>query len=225
MEVYQPPSKNSIWANGESQIVEPAAAVEHQVVPEVAVPEDESDNEYQVISKKPKVAAETTAASAPAPATAQPPTAEKPTTETDTGAVDAGEAMEDVQEAPAAEQGPVSDVDWLRSRTNRVLELVEDDEDPTASVSAPQAPALQPHTAAEAVPVVVEAQPEQPQHEAEQPQEAAPEEEDKIRETGRLYLRNLHYEVTEDEIREQFSKHGPLEEVSNYLFFLTPPMQ
>ncbi|EOA91226.1 Multiple RNA-binding domain-containing protein 1 [Exserohilum turcicum] len=209
LEVYQPPSKTNIWANGDSQIAEATVAAADQAVPEVAVPEQESDNEYQVISKKPKVAAEPTAT----PASAPHPTDEEPTAEPEAVAADTSEAMEDVQEAPAAEQEPVSDMDWLRSRTNRVLELVEDDEEPAANASASQAPAPQPPVAAEESRQEVEAQQEPSQPPAEQPNDAAPDEEDRIRETGRLYLRNLHYEVTEDEIRDQFSKHGALEEV------------
>lgn len=180
------------------------------------MPEQESDNEYQVISKKPKVAAEPTAT----PASAPHPTDEEPTAEPEAVAADTSEAMEDVQEAPAAEQEPVSDMDWLRSRTNRVLELVEDDEEPAANASASQAPAPQPPVAAEESRQEVEAQQEPSQPPAEQPNDAAPDEEDRIRETGRLYLRNLHYEVTEDEIRDQFSKHGALEEVSTAILFL-----
>lgn len=178
------------------------------------MPEEESDDEYQVISKKPKVAAEPTATPAPA----QPSPTEEPAKDPVDAVVDTDEAMEDVQEAPIAEQGPVSDMDWLRSRTNRVLELIEDDEVPAANVPASQAPAPQPPRAVEDSAEEVEAQPSPPQPTAEQPETAAPDEEDKIRETGRLYLRNLHYEVTEDEIREQFSKHGALEEVSRHFF-------
>lgn len=217
LEVYQPPSKTKIWANGESHVYE-ANAAEGTAVPEIAVPEEESDDEYQVISKKPKVAVEPTATPAPA----QPSSAEEPAKDPVDAVVDTGEAMEDVQEAPTAEQGPVSDMDWLRSRTNRVLELVEDDEVPAANIPTSQAPASQPPRAAEDSADVVEAQSEPAQPTAEHPESAAPDEEDKIRETGRLYLRNLHYEVTEDEIREQFSKHGALEEVSSFFFHSEP---
>jgi multiple RNA-binding domain-containing protein 1 len=213
LEVYQPPSKNSIWANGNGQVGEAPVAAADEAVPEVAVPEDESDDEYQVISKKPRVSAE------PASIAAQPHTAAPPpvdTIKTD-GAktADPGEPMEDIQEAPAAEQGPVSDADWLRSRTNRVLELVEDDEESSINAPAPAAsvPTPQAHVDEQVSPEAVETEPV-PQQQAEaQVDDAAPSEEDKIRETGRLYLRNLHFEVTEDELREQFSKHGSLEEV------------
>jgi multiple RNA-binding domain-containing protein 1 len=210
LEVYQPPSKTSIWANGDTQLNEAPAFAAEETVPEVVVPEDESDDEYQVISKKPKIAEEP----ATTPAAPQTTAAESSVTEIQLETADGGDAMEDVQGAPAVEQGPVSDADWLRSRTNRVLELIEDDEAPSATAIVPQAPAPQPHVPAQSSPDVVESQPEpKPSAEEQADTAAAPDEEDKIRETGRLYLRNLHYEVTEDEIREQFSKHGALEEV------------
>ena len=38
--------------------------------------------------------------------------------------------------------------------------------------------------------------------------------EDKIREHGRLFIRNLPFKTTEDALRERFSSFGPLEEVS-----------
>ncbi|CAN9302454.1 multiple RNA-binding domain-containing protein 1 [Alternaria alternata] len=212
LEVYQPPSKTSIWANGDTQLNDTSVAPADEAVPEVAVPEDESDDEYQVISKKPKIAEEPAAVAA----NPQPTAAEASATELQVEVADGGDAMEDVQGAPAVEQGPVSDADWLRSRTNRVLELVEDDEAPSNATVAtvPQETAPQTHVTAASSPGVVEAQPElQPQAEEQPDNAAAPDEEDKIRETGRLYLRNLHYEVTEDEIKEQFSKHGALEEV------------
>lgn len=184
------------------------------VVPEVAVPEDESDGEYQVISKKPKIAE----APAPVPATTQTEPTHEPVVDSSTAVADAGEAMEDIQEASAAEQGPVSDAEWLRSRTNRVLELVEDDEEvpSTAPVTAVKAPTAQIHVAVQPQPQAVDetSNSELQQLEVEQVVDATSSEEDKIRETGRLYLRNLHFEISEDELREQFSKHGPLEEVS-----------
>lgn len=222
LEVYQPPSKTSIWANGDTQLNEPTAVAAEETVPEVIVPEDESDDEYQVILKKPKIAEEP----ATAPAAPQPTATETSTTEVQPEVADGGDAMEDIQGAPIVEQGPVSDVDWLRSRTNRVLELVEDDEAPPTTATTttiPQTAAPQTHVPAAPSLHVVEEQPEpQPQAEEQPDTVAAPDEEDKIRETGRLYLRNLHYEVTEDEIKEQFSKHGALEEVSHHTSLSLP---
>lgn len=212
--MYQPPSKTSIWNNSDGQVTEVAAAKE--VVPEVAVPDDESDGEYQVISKKAKTAAE--------PADAAPTThheaAKTSTTEPSAETVNADEVMDDAPGILDAEQGPVSDADWLRSRTNRVLELVEDDEEiPSVSRPVVQVP-TQAKADVRITPEVVEEQPQvaAPQPPDEQVEEAVPSEEDKIRETGRLYVRNLHFEVSEDELREQFSNHGDLEEVSIFIF-------
>ncbi|KAL6706377.1 Multiple RNA-binding domain-containing protein 1 [Coniothyrium glycines] len=201
LEVYQPPSKTSLWTNGETQGVDPIADV-HDAVPQVAVPGDESDDDYQVITKKPKIAVETEtfAESAPDPILAAP--------------VQTGEEVDDVQTATAtADRGPVSDADWLRSRTNRVLELVEDDEVLPTQSSAPKQPSPQPETESlpdEAQIPQVETQSAAKEEPGDDPTSA---EEEQIRETGRLYLRNLHFDVTEDELREQFSKSGAIEEV------------
>jgi multiple RNA-binding domain-containing protein 1 len=221
LEVYQPPSKNSIWANGDGQLGEATVAAVEETVPEVAVPEDESDGEYQVIaSKKLKTAPEPTATDAMVMIPTEEPSKEQAPERPDTD-----EVMEDTQEPPVAEQRVVSDADWLRSRTNRVLELVEDDEVPPATAPAPQAARSQ---AAHAERVeVVRAAPEQPipPVQEEEVVDAAQAEEDKIRHTGRLFLRNLAFDVTEDELKSKFSTHGELEEVSTFLFFRDSPMQ
>jgi multiple RNA-binding domain-containing protein 1 len=206
LEVYQPPSKNSIWANGDGQLGQATVAPAEETVPEIAASEDES--EYQVIAKKSKLSepTPTPAVPEPAPTEAQPEVA------------GTDEVMEDVHEAPTAEQGAVSDADWLRSRTNRVLELVEDDEVRPTAAPATTAPTLQ-ATVERIPPHVITAAPEpHPQSPAQDEHDAAQAEEDKIRVTGRLYLRNLSFDVTEDELREQFSKHGELEEVSKHSF-------
>ncbi|KAF1831588.1 RNA-binding domain-containing protein [Decorospora gaudefroyi] len=209
LEAYQAPSKTSIWANGDGTMAAAAFSAADEHVPAVAVPEDESDDEYQVIAKKPKIAAE----SAQVPAATRTVTAEDTSVEEEVRASHAAEPMEDMQEAPALEQGAVSDADWLRSRTNRVLELVEDDEEPASKQPPPSAPSPQAQADAQPSPDVVEAdtQPQPPTEAVADPVGSS--EEDKIRQTGRLYLRNLHYDVTEEELREQFSKQGALEEV------------
>jgi multiple RNA-binding domain-containing protein 1 len=209
LEVYQAPSKNNIWANGESQLVETVAPAE-EVMPAVVDAGDESDNEYQVITKKPK----TSGAPSDDVVVEEPELEQAPAAQAPAVATDAGDAMEDVQETNAAEQGPVSDADWLRSRTNRVLDLVEDDEEPKAT-----APQSKPVAQTRAAPKAVEERPE-PVPAAEIPTvDAVQSEEDKIRDTGRLYLRNLHFEVAENEIRDHFSKYGSLQEVRRIISF------
>jgi multiple RNA-binding domain-containing protein 1 len=216
LDVYQPPSKTSLWANGEALVGESIAATD-VVIPQVAVPEDESDDDYQVISKKPKIAADSSDKST----TTHAAPVETTTAQTIPEVVDADAAMEDVQDAPVAEQGPVSDADWLRSRTNRVLELVEDDEEMSVKAPAVKAPSPAPQTEQRAAPAPEQEIPAETQP-VDQPGDDTSAEEDKIRETGRLYLRNLHFDVTEDELREQFSKSGAIDEVSEH-FFPTRP--
>jgi multiple RNA-binding domain-containing protein 1 len=212
--VYQPPSKAKTWANDDVQ-ADAGNTQTAEVVEQVEAPEGESDDEYQVIAKKPKT---TQSAEVPPPSSHQAsngpdaPNDSQPEAETDEGLVEQNE-----QSTPAAGGAPVSDADWLRSRTNRVLDLVEDDE----------VPSKPPATTSSSLPVVDQADDAQEPEEmdVEQIDTAQPEttdvpsEEDKIRQTGRLYLRNLHYDVTSDDLREQFSKYGDLEEVSRGIFF------
>ncbi|KAH7390977.1 hypothetical protein DE146DRAFT_618576 [Phaeosphaeria sp. MPI-PUGE-AT-0046c] len=210
LQVYQAPSKTNIWTNGDIQMDTSIAAAD-EPIQTVDAPENESDDEYQVISKKAKTAddamksVDTVVATKPLAATGLPENAsDQP-----------AEDMDGVQETADAAGAPVTDVDWLRSRTNRVLDLVEDDEEP---VSAGPSRQLQPVPTQQASPGVAPQQDEAQHNEAE-PEEARPEdvppsaEVDKIRETGRLYVRNLHFEVTEEELRGHFAKYGSLQEV------------
>ena len=217
LDVMQPRSKTTLWANEEAQVPHagaPAPAV--QSAEDVEFPAAESDDEYQVLSKKPKTARST------------PPVEPQPVV--DTSMVDSGDAeitnAENINEEKGddtspVDQGPVSDADWLRSRTNRVLDLVEDDDDddgPSAQTAvAANVPA--PQQAAQ-----VDEQPETSNTPAEPVVNTAPSEEDKIRQTGRLYLRNLSYLVTEEDLRGHFSKYGPLDEVRRYWLFLFLPV-
>ncbi|KAL5425622.1 hypothetical protein PMIN07_011854 [Paraphaeosphaeria minitans] len=202
LNVMQIPSKQKAWANDDPQLgVQSAPVVEP--AEEIVIPEGESEDEYQVLSKKPK-----TVEQIPSPVV-------EPAVEPESimsHAHDAPKQVDDFEElpdAPVADAGPVSDADWLRSRTNRVLDLVEEDED------IPSLPPAVKHDAdtIEKQPEAEVAQPEPAPAEEAQDEDAAPTEEDKVRQTGRLFLRNLHYDITEDDIREQFAKFGKLEEV------------
>lgn len=131
---------------------------------------------------------------------------------------------QDVPPPKTAEVTDATDDDWLRTRTNRLLDLVDPD-DPAAFASATAASAAPTQPAERNVPPPTadvdmdRATPE--------PQEAAvdPPVEDnateQIRRTGRLFVRNLPYKVTEDELRQHFGKYGETEEVSFFLSFLS----
>lgn len=183
---------------------------------DVVVPAEESDDEYQVIAKKPK----TVETPQEAPAVTQPmPVSTEPVI-VDAGAAgqDVDAAMQDVTDAITADQPAATDDDWLRSRTNRLLDLVEDDDLPIAPASAPTKPAAEKRD----LPAAVEVQPASTQTVNDPVMDATLSEEDKIRDTGRLYLRNLHFEIAEEDIRTQFSKYGSLVEVSSRHFFFMP---
>jgi multiple RNA-binding domain-containing protein 1 len=209
----QPRSKTNVWANEEAQI-------DHGSAPAVQAPADlvieagESDDEYQVIAKKTKTTEHK-------PSIEAEPVVDIPMEEPKEDAEHNGEdAAEVKKDAPSGEQGPVSDADWLRSRTNRVLDFVADDDD---DPPPPSAPATAPKKIQEMSDAPeADTQLETANEVAEEKEKATVYAEDeKIRETGRLYLRNLSYDITEEDLREHFSKHGSLEEVRQCRIFLS----
>jgi multiple RNA-binding domain-containing protein 1 len=206
LQVYQPPSKTNIWTNGDTQADVPIAAVEHSVE-NIGMPEDESDDDYQVITKRHK------ATIGPATTVVEVGTV---TDERDTEPVEDKSTqkndhdMEGVEETTEVDHGPISDADWLRSRTNRVLDLVADDEQPSLDAPLPVV-----ERAMNALPDSVDQSAGAEPSSEQQVDVPSSTEVDKIQDTGRLYLRNLHFDVTEDELREHFSKYGLLEEVSD----------
>ncbi|KAF2751185.1 RNA-binding domain-containing protein [Sporormia fimetaria CBS 119925] len=210
LEVMQAPSKVKSWATDDMGASALASTPANDDM-EVAVPEGESDDEYQVISKKAKSAH---TAEPAALDSMKPPSTDEHAPVINTDPENMAVDTSDVAEAPAADKGPVSDADWLRSRTNRVLDLVNDDlESPRPVKPVQGAPQPEPS------PVKKDGTDEM---EVDIPEEVpkvadvtvqAPSETDKIRETGRLYIRNLHYDTARDDLYEHFSKYGPLEEI------------
>jgi multiple RNA-binding domain-containing protein 1 len=94
------------------------------------------------------------------------------------------------------EELKASDSDWLRSRTNRVLDLVE--------------PAGDPQVENQTQDQVLDAE--------EMELEAAPETQDETSDDlpvphGRLFIRNLPFEASEDDLRTLLTPYGHLEEV------------
>ncbi|KAF2661887.1 multiple RNA-binding domain-containing protein 1 [Lophiostoma macrostomum CBS 122681] len=204
LEVMQPPSKTKRWANDEGH---PANEIlpASEMGDKVPAPGDASDEEYQAINKKPKKPRPTKEPSVEA----QPVPAKEraPTPRLEDGQGDSRVAT--------GESGPVSDADWLRSRTSRVLDLVEDDEIPDRRAGEPLTMQNDTEEAQETQTRPDDESPQQDYPETVGPDAAdsEPSEEDKIRETGRLYLRNLHFDVSSDDLQGHFSKYGQLEEV------------
>jgi multiple RNA-binding domain-containing protein 1 len=118
-----------------------------------------------------------------------------------------------------------SDTDWLRSRTSRLLGLLDEDEEEqymskqndenTSKSPIQQTMNSEPQQASEIA--SDEAPSPEKQQEDDTPVNA---DEQAIRKSKRLFLRNLPYSVTEDDLREQFEPFGDLEEVRSTLCFM-----
>lgn len=216
-EVMQPASKSKTWANEDlSSFGQPSMAV---AVPEVVAiaGASETEDEYESISinsqnNKPpqfKAMGETV----PGNEDANMEGINNQREETS-----AGENTENTEESLA----PVSDADWLRSKTSRLLDLTDDVNSHLARETISDN-TLEP---VQKTPVVEQeewagirgeevnegANPEEGQKETEMSEEQAAIR--TILKTGRLFLRNLSYSITEDDLQQYFLEHGELEEVS-----------
>jgi RNA recognition motif len=119
-----------------------------------------------------------------------------------------------VEDEPEAEKPPMTDQEWLRARTSRTLGLVSDSEDSDAehdrqsdneSIASEESEEQSEETTLVTPPATSETAP--------QPSQNASTAESKILKTGRLFIRNLVYGITEADLREIFSQYGPLVEV------------
>jgi multiple RNA-binding domain-containing protein 1 len=208
LEVMLPKSQSKAWTTETLQgqdIEEPPRKMQA-----LELPEAESDGEYEMVPKKSKKES-----SSPKPTSAIIP--EVP-----------AKVIEQVPEVVQADQQePVkgldgTDDDWLRSRTSRLLDLVEPADaallKPTSEIRKAPAPQDEP----------LPAKKHDPTEENEPAVEAAPEAEtlldnidptlDAIQSSGRLFVRNLPYTATEEDLRQHFSSYGALEEVGICLF-------
>jgi multiple RNA-binding domain-containing protein 1 len=119
-----------------------------------------------------------------------------------------------------------TDDDWLRSRTNRLLDLVDPEELETPrggleSTTAKDVPSQEPVIELELNETAEESHNNKDiQSDPKSQPDAEVETEDTegiIRRTARLFVRNLPYTTTEDDLRRRFSKFGELEEVCDIL--------
>lgn len=126
----------------------------------------------------------------------------------------------DITEAPAATETATSDLDWLRARTSRTLGLDSDSEesdheDQRLKDEEPESDKESEHET-EITPAAPPAT-DSSDNEDQTATKLSPAE-SKILKTGRLFVRNLVYGVTEDDLRALFSPYGGIEEVT-----LPPP--
>ncbi|KAI5783518.1 hypothetical protein FPQ18DRAFT_356294 [Pyronema domesticum] len=191
MEVMGASSKSNTWSNADH-------AASHATVPVVEATEE--DDEYvDLVPLK----------TAPPPVVAPTPL---PITQTTTTPMDTQDT--DMQESNEEAKAPVSDADWLRSRTSRLLDLTDDvPAILTSNVQSTPAPvvASTPNVAVQPAPVPVQAV--QPITVDEPKLSETEKAISTIEQSGRLFVRNLPYTATEDDIRLHFSTYGELQEV------------
>lgn len=178
----------------------------------VAPVDDESDDEYEAIpAKKQKqqkeIVEETPAAQVEVPSpVVDPPKPIDQDVPNTTGPADA------------------TDDDWLRSRTNRLLDLVDPD-DQSALPLPPAPPTQAPAVTSGPSLAEVELDRATPEAPSEPVVERTGEEvaTEQINRTGRLFVRNLPFKATEAELAKHFQKYGETEEVSNHFSCLWMP--
>ncbi|CAG8953103.1 hypothetical protein HYFRA_00003300 [Hymenoscyphus fraxineus] len=195
LEVMQPASKTKKWPTGTADdgMQEPPTKIQA-----IEVPEAESDDDYESVPKKARKSS--------------PPKEASPV-----AAVPIEELKQTDEPMPDVAVGATDD-DWLRSRTNRLLDLMDPDDiapTQTGTVDLTNAvPVVEP--IAEPSPSIEE--PLQDIDEIMQVDEVEEEKSDPILEAisaanGRLFVRNLPYTATEDDLRKHFEPYGSLEEV------------
>jgi multiple RNA-binding domain-containing protein 1 len=137
-------------------------------------------------------------------------------------------AQEDA-EATQEEAGPVSDSDWLRSKTSRLLGLLDEDEQAefdqhkAAEPAEPQSPDVEESRTAvfedaRPQPVVDDAAVEDDDAVETTPERPDPNV-DLIRDSARLFVRNLAYDTTDADLQLLFAPFGKLDEVSGLFTF------
>lgn len=211
LEVMKPKSKKRTWENDETIHTSQDDAVNddaHMAVDAAAA----SDEEYEDVPRKAKKAKVE-------PSTTEQPQAEETPAEVVTAPT---EIPEHPNEENGTAGGPMTDADWARSRTSRLLGLLDDDEE-EAEGSRPKARAMSasseemdhdvPTKGATTRPTA-----ETPASTSNPPSDepAAPDavvEPTGVRASMRLFVRNLPYGVQEDALRSEFAPYGNVEEV------------
>lgn len=180
-----------------------------------------SDDEYEAVPERPakRVSRQTDQAAASVPP--QPPMARGTSTDNAPAPVTDDSAMQqmeiDESSEPAATTAPATDDEWLRNRTNRLLDLVDDD-DISPDLLAPSQPRRQEPQKLQPEPA---APPAQPSTERDGEPEPIPQPQvssakdtlQTIRESRRLFLRNIAYTASEDDLKAYLQPFGGIEEV------------
>ncbi|KAJ5455344.1 hypothetical protein N7475_010465 [Penicillium sp. IBT 31633x] len=211
-------SKTRTWAN-DDDMIKPSA----DIVPVINQPAQEEKQSEELPSHPKK------AKTVKLPTVAQ-------SVQPESMVIDKNEE-EEVQEKPAeeivaepeVEAAPMSDADWLRSKTSRLLGLLDEDEQDEFDQHKADAPADAPARVASRSSSPEEESPQVDEEsrtaaianiapnmtDVDSITEAALEDPnlDLIRKSARLFLRNLAYDTTESDLQPIFERFGKIEEI------------
>jgi multiple RNA-binding domain-containing protein 1 len=189
---------------------------------EALIEEGESDNEYEQIPKRQEKLRKTESSEANRNLVMNQRVTREATSDQAVQPV-AEEGVADSVKPQETEEAPqtsvdATDDDWLRSRTNRLLDLVDPDDLPQPAEQAAVDETVRgggenidlPHSSHE---VVSE---ETPDQEIDQKADATAADDAiaTITRTSRLFVRNLPYTATEEDLHQKFGEFGTLQEVS-----------
>lgn len=218
LEVMQPSSQAKTWSNGE------LAVTNQDSVPIIQAEEGESDDEFVEIITKPTKFKDVVTTDALVSMGVG----------TDTAMEDnSKESTEDVliavTKSAEGEQRAMTDEEWLRSRTSRLLDLTDDIEGHLAQLTtAAEKPPIPKITETETTSFMqTETNEDSPavtqkphQEDGEEPKAELDAVIEEISKSGRLFLRNLPYTTTEEELWQAFEPFGELEEVLHLPTFI-----
>ncbi|KAK4697537.1 multiple RNA-binding domain-containing protein 1, partial [Lecanoromycetidae sp. Uapishka_2] len=218
LEVMKPPSKSKSWENQNGLITHAATGSNDILIKETDL-EKQSDGEYEFVPKKRNSKQRTTGEDEETPDTPQDTSNISDVKKIVSVAEKASnnDGQDSIDDVPAAEETQAaSDTDWLRSRTSRLLGLVDDEdvfphtdtpEDERDSKDANSPPREHIEDSGRYVTSI------QTNEEAKNAAAAAPELKtidsgDATLGSERLFIRNLTYSTTERDLRQHFANGG-----------------
>lgn len=219
LEAYKSKSKKKEAEDALMQDVGDGAVHEEATV---EIPTAESDDEYEQVPKKARHA------KVDAPKVDETLSTALPTAE------EVSKEINDQNESPAVEgAAPVSDADWARSRTSRLLGLLDDEEEEAVhsrpsgtddedegeeTITKSSKPVEEPVSSIPTPPADDNSN-QQDEATAAEPVDADVE---AVRKSMRLFVRNLPYDARKEDLETEFERFGNLEEVSKHFFHLFP---
>ena len=200
----QPPSKSRIWANEDSIVTKTPTSHAPSSLLQV-INEGKNDKDYENVprkSTKPRMTEEISG--------------NLPRNSISTSTADVSSNMisivDEVLKPPVRAPPPPSDEDWLRSRTSRLLDLVEDDDTLVSKIELARDEEKEAERVVTSESSVSKKVKDQGGQEDEEPKGGSSTpmnpRSDTSNTSGRLFVRNLPYTATEEDLKRHFESDG-----------------